>query len=202
MKSILVAICFLMTYASCIQNYKKCLECFYEHRFDGSYFCKSSSICRGKFDTQCRASDIIKDYSGCVEGFQVCKNQTFTNQDFQAEFNHDKTIVPGFGCFLQMDRVANGSYGAMEVTVQEGQDQSNLMLFDDDNREATFSINDSLISYFTGMPYTNDGWKPKKLFIANRAASETASFHYAYMGAMTLKATFLAAAAILAVILN
>ena len=76
------------------------------------------------------------------------------------------------------------------------------MLFDDDNKEATFSINDSLISYFTGMPYANNGWKPKKIFIANRAPTETASFHYKYMGAESLKATVLFATAILLVSLN
>ena len=58
------------------------------------------------------------------------------------------------------------------------------MLFDDDNKDATFSINDSLISYFTGMPFSNNGWKSKKIFIANRAATSTANFHYKYMGAV------------------
>ena len=76
------------------------------------------------------------------------------------------------------------------------------MLFDDDNRDATFSINDSLISYFTGMPYRNDGWLPKKLFIANRAPTETASFNYTYRGAVTLKTALVAASAVLVVSLN
>ena len=93
-----------------------------------------------------------------------------------------------------MDRAANGSYGSVEITVKDGADQNNLMLFDDDNREATFSINDSLISYFTGMPYANDGWLSKKIFIANRAQTETASFHYKYTGAFSLKVSSLVAA--------
>ena len=101
-----------------------------------------------------------------------------------------------------MDRAYNGSYGSIEITVKDAKDQHNLMLFDDDNKDATFSINDSLISYFTGMPFTNNGWKPKKIFIANRAPSTTASFHYKYMGAVSLKATLFGATAILLFSLN
>ena len=65
------------------------------------------------------------------------------------------------------------------------------MLFDDDNKSITFSINDSLTSYFAGMPYFNDGWKPKKIFIANKAATETATFKYTFMGAMMIKSTLI-----------
>ena len=133
---------------------------------------------------------------------QKCKSHTFTNKDFEAFFNFDKTIVPGFGCYIEMDRAYNGSYGSIEITVKDQQDQKNLMLFDDDNTDATFNINDSLISYFTGMKYSNNGWKAKKIFIANRASTATASFHYKYMGAETLKATLFGATAILLFSLN
>ena len=79
----------------------------------------------------------------------------------------------------------------MEISVDNAKAQSNLMLFDDDNKNQTFSLNDKLINFFASMPYTDDGWLPKKVFIANRAAKETATFRYKFMGALALKSTLL-----------
>ena len=67
------------------------------------------------------------------------------------------------------------------------EDQKSLLLFDDDDETMIFKVTDYLVSYMTGMPYSDNGWLTKKIFLANRSDRNVATFSYAYMGAMTTR---------------
>ena len=45
-----------------IPEYKKCLECFYENRFDNSFFCQSSGTCMKSTNTSCSVKDAVTTY--------------------------------------------------------------------------------------------------------------------------------------------
>ena len=66
-------------------------------------------------------------------------------------------------------------------------DQQSLLLFDDDDESMVFKVSDYLVTYLTGMPYSDNGWLSKKIFIANRSDRNVANFVYAYRGAIKTK---------------
>ena len=83
-----------------------------------------------------------------------------------------------------MERTLNGSWGRLQINVTNEEDQKSLLLFDDDDETMIFKVTDYLVTYMTGMPYTDNGWLAKKVFIANRSDRNVANFVYAYMGAL------------------
>ena len=74
--------CMLSTPVSAVDGHKECLECLYEHRKDGNYFCGSTKACLAEEDTRCAIQDMVTDYFGCVGGFEPCQNMTFTSGTF------------------------------------------------------------------------------------------------------------------------
>ena len=92
----------------------------------------------------------------------------FNTSTFQATFNYEKTLVPGFGCYIEMSRTLNGSWGELTVSPNSETDQEKLLLFDDDDKISSFKVSEGLKDYKTGLDYTDVGWLPKKVFIANR----------------------------------
>ena len=85
-----------------------------------------------------------------------------------------------------MERTLNGSWGELFVSPLEDADRENLLLFDDDDKNATFKAEDGLIDYQTGLPYSDRGWLPKKIFIANRSDRQFASFTYTFNSSIKL----------------
>lgn len=51
-------------------------------------------------------------------------------------------------------------------------------------------MTEKVVDYLVGMPYHDDGWKPKKLFIANRNETEAAKFTYSYESSIYKKVSY------------
>ena len=62
-----------------------------------------------------------------MEGFQQCTNVTFTEVSVGQIFEYGFGLPPGHGCFIQIDRFRNGSYGTMQFYF----DDPSIMVFDD-----------------------------------------------------------------------
>ena len=77
---------------------------------------------------------MITDYVGCVNGIEECVTQQFNSSTFQAKFDYNQTLGPGFGCYLEMTRTLNGSWGQVRVNALEPEDADRLLVFDDDDR--------------------------------------------------------------------
>ena len=89
------------------------MECIHDKFEEKYYYCnEAGGSCRAMTDSRCDLGNMIIDYTGCVQGFTPsCVNKTFENNDFQVEEVHTGILVPGFGCFLQVDRTLNGTWG-------------------------------------------------------------------------------------------
>ena len=114
----------------------------------------------------------------------------FNTSTFNARFEFEKTLVMGFGCYMEMSRELNGSWGEMEVRPMEEKDQPMLLLFDDEDTSPKNAA-DKFEEYRVGMEYTDNGWKSKKVFIANRDDRSFASFKYVYQSAVKLNSAIL-----------
>ena len=94
-----------------------------------------------------------------------------------------------------MDRTRNGSWGVLNIDADTVADTNNLILFDDlDRSYAT----DSIQSLTLEMPYADDGWLPRRVFVANHNLLDPASFTYYFESATAIRASLLAVAALAA----
>ena len=106
----------LISFTNAVSNFQGCLLCFNQRFYDQSYFCNTGTgSCKPATDLRCNIGDIITSYKQCVNGFDVCTNKTFTAKDFQASYSFNKTLLPGWGCFLNVDRVLNGTWGLLQI---------------------------------------------------------------------------------------
>ena len=127
------------------------------------------------------------NYAQCVNGFETCENMKFNTSTFQATFNFEKTLVPGFGCFIEISRTLNGSWGELSAKPLSENDKKNLLLFDDTDLSRTWKAADGMQDYKTGMQYTDNGWLSKKVFIANRSERQFATFQYTFNLSLLLR---------------
>ena len=130
---------------------------------------------------------MVMNYGSCVQGFEPCENVTFNSSSFQARYDYEINLVPGYGCYLNMARTQNGSWGQLQINVTNEEDQKSLLLFDDDDETLIYRVTDYLVTYMRGMVYNDNGWLSKKVFIANRSDRNVATFTYAYIGAVRTK---------------
>ena len=79
----------------------------------------------------CDFNDFIMDYTECVEGFEQCTNRTFSVADFGARYDYAKTLAPGWGCFMEVNRDLNGTWGLLKMSVPSAQSQQSLLVFED-----------------------------------------------------------------------
>ena len=112
----------------------------------------------------------------------------FNATSFKAEYNFEYTLVPGHGCWLEMGRTANGSWGALAINVTYEEDIGSLLIYDTDVNSTnveTFSFDkdETWSEFATQMVYADSGWKDKKIFIANRNENAPAYFTYRYNSA-------------------
>ena len=63
-------------------------------------------------------------------------------------------------------------------------DQSSL--FPEDHE---FKLEDKYDKYLAGLPYSDNGWLPRSLFLANRDASKPVYFEYSFESAIHLSAS-------------
>ena len=181
-----------------VYNFNACLKCFHNNFYDLSYYCNmGDGSCKKSSDTRCNVNDMKNSYLECVRGFVPCNNQTFTVNDFLSVRKYSKTLAPGYGCFMNVNRTLNGTWGQLNVTVVEGTSTEDLLIFDEDLPSAV-GQQANLTNYLKPLTYADNGWKPRKIFVVNANAQRSASFVYQYDAAMALKATFLAAVALIA----
>ena len=68
----------------------------------------------------------------CVEAIEPCATMEFNITSFQAQYDFEYTLVPGHGCWLEMTRTANGSWGMLSVNITYEEDEGSLLIYDTD----------------------------------------------------------------------
>ena len=174
---LLTLILALFTPVFAVENYYKCLECFFQNREDFAY-CNTSTDCIGLGDPSCAESDKIHKYYDCPEliNQEQCSNYTFTSENF----NQTEPVVvenilnAGEGCWMQINRTADGSYGTVAIEY----DNQYLYIFDEMVPTYESGMELGLIEEETSL-----GWAPREFFVANGGLMP-ASFKSIYQSAV------------------
>ena len=176
-KFFIVVLALLAGQTSAVENYYKCLECFFENREDFAY-CDSSTECIGVADLTCADSDKILNYFDCPEVInqEQCSNYTFTSENFnQTEpILVDNVLNAGEGCWMQINRTADGSYGTVAIEY----DNQYLYIFDETIPTYESGLELGLIEEATSL-----GWLPRQFFVANGGLMPT-SFKAIYQAGL------------------
>ena len=124
----------LSSLVQAIDNYAQCLACFHQNFYDGHYYCDDpvGGACRGPNDARCDFNNMITDYSQCVRGFENCYSKKFTVNDFNSTTGYETTLVPGYGCYINLDRTFNGTWGELHIKADNNDAKNNLLVFDSD----------------------------------------------------------------------
>ena len=121
-------------------------------------------MCKFANDTQCVASDIIWHPTDCVEVIEPCEVMVFNSSTFQAKFDFEKTLMPGAGCWLNISRERNGSWGLLDINVEIEEDQGNILVFDEAlpiEKAYGFDPDEPVIRFSAAMQYFDEGWSPR-----------------------------------------
>ncbi|CDW76867.1 UNKNOWN [Stylonychia lemnae] len=169
----LVLFAILMSQAQAIAGYDKCMNCFMKNR-TGAFYCASSQQCLPTKSPQCPSNQIILKYTQCVEGFSACQNTTFTSFSINDESYQDFGLLPGYGCFIQIDRLKDGAVGTLKIIF----DDTALKVYDDYNRN--YQSGDQL-----NMPITENGWAARKVLVFN-SGSDPLGFRAVYSQSIRL----------------
>ena len=142
-------------------------------------------------DRGCAENDKILKYSDCPEVInqEQCSDYTFTQDNFnQTEpIIVDNVLNAGEGCWMQINRTAEGSYGTVAIEF----DDQYLYIFD--NYIPTYESGTllGLLEEATAL-----GWAPRKFFAANGGLMPT-SFKAIYnsgIHSLTMSMSLVAAA--------
>ena len=71
---------------------------------------------------------VLRNYQ-CMEGFADCMNMTFTGSSAGTTSSQGYGLLPGYGCYIKIDRLEDGSYGTIKLMY----DDANIKVFDDYN---------------------------------------------------------------------
>ena len=177
-----------------INDYRKCLQCIHEKFEEKFYYCDElGGSCRAQTDSRCDLANIKIDYEDCVQGFSQCTDKLFSNGDFLVRESYNQTLVPGFGCYIEIDRTLNGTWGQLRIKAKDKQAQADLLVFDD-----SLDVQETgLAQYLKGLYYTDNGWLGRKVFIVNSAESRPSTFSYTYEAAKHLAAVTFASIAMM-----
>ena len=95
-----------------------------------------------------------------------CGNYTFTFEDFDKEEPESRafTLNEGVGCWMQIDRVADGSYGVVTIDY----DNPYLLVFDEYDLDYVAGEGLGLVEEPTYI-----GWGPRTFFVANSGLMPT-----------------------------
>ena len=160
-------VAFLAASAMAVDNYQKCLRCFHEHRVD-HFFCEPQAECYDNASWDCAEEDKIKNYWECPQSIDNsrCGNYTFTRDDFEREEEVVGTfsLNEGVGCWMQIDREQDGSYGVAAIDY----DNPYLLVFDDFDLNYEPREPLGLVEESTWM-----GWGPRTFFVANSGLMPT-----------------------------
>lgn len=139
-----------------IPNYQQCLDCFYANRTN-FYYCKSTRQCLPVKSTSCPAKEMVKNNYQCVEGYQLCSNVTFNQNSVGSSNTYGYGLPAGQGCYIQIDRDRNGSYGTVAINF----DDPSIIVFDS-------KVKNYQAGQVLGLPITDYGWGPRKVFVVNK----------------------------------
>ena len=124
----------LLETVDAIYQYKQCLKCFHESTIENPFYCnEGDGSCQKKGSPFCNNADVIGAYYDCVNGFENCNNQTFSVDDFSKQYTYEKNLVPGYGCFMEVDRTLNGTWGQLRIEVPEKDSQEGILIFEETN---------------------------------------------------------------------
>ena len=99
-----------------INDFKQCLECIHDNFEEEYYYCdERGGSCRPSGDMRCEILNMYHDYVDCVNVVEDCATKMMTNGDFNSYEEHEIVLVPGHGCFMEIDRALNGSWGQLRV---------------------------------------------------------------------------------------
>uniref|UniRef100_A0A7S3N273 Uncharacterized protein n=1 Tax=Strombidium inclinatum TaxID=197538 RepID=A0A7S3N273_9SPIT len=90
-----------------------------------------------------------------------------------------------------MSRALNGSWGQVRVEIADEDEVERLLVFDDElfeQEEVSFLLNDTYNNYLAGLPYSDNGWGDRILFLANRDSEGTVYFEYTFESGLKLTA--------------
>ena len=150
-----------------VDNYQKCLKCFHENRI-GFFFCEPNAECYPDASWDCAEEDKIKDFVQCPQEIDNtrCGNYTFTKEDFEKEEPEVRafTLNEGVGCWMQIDREFDGSYGIATIDY----DNPYLLVFDEYDLEYEAGEGLGLVEEPTYI-----GWGPRTFFVANSGLMPT-----------------------------
>ena len=158
---IIFTMAILVGQTSAVENYYKCLECFKENRED-FYYCNPTALCMPASDFDCGESDKVMSYYDCpnVINQEQCTDYTFTRDNFdQVEPIVEANVLnAGEGCWMQIDREPDGSYGTVAIEY----DNRYIYIFDEFIPTYESGIELGLLEEATAL-----GWTPRKFFVAN-----------------------------------
>ena len=129
MRAILIlalAVCLIIPSVHAVSDYLDCLNCFYANR-TAYYFCQSTRQCLPLRSQACPQSQMVTKKDLCLNGFQACTNVTFTQYSVGQTLTSGYSLAPGTGCYIQINRLNNGSTGSLAVSYS---DPTSIMVFD------------------------------------------------------------------------
>eukprot|EP00347_Sterkiella_histriomuscorum_P001589 403371447 len=115
-----------------IQTYDKCIDCLSKNR-TGAYYCQTNQMCLPTKSPQCATSQMVLKYHQCVEGFAACQNMTFTEYSAGQTQEQGYGLLPGYGCFIKIDRLETGTIGSVQIIF----DDPAIKIIDDYNKKYT-----------------------------------------------------------------
>ena len=115
---------------------------------------------------------------------EACESRQFNSSTFQGSFGYQKTLRAGVGCYIDMSRTYNGSWGQVDIVVPYDEEADSLLIFDPNFEPGTkFTLEDSYKEYKTGLVYSDNGWLDKRIFLANKDPINTVYVEYTFEGA-------------------
>ncbi|CDW81061.1 UNKNOWN [Stylonychia lemnae] len=173
-----------------LPNYSQCLDCFYTNRTN-AYFCQSSLQCLGIKNPNCPSNQIVLKNYQCIEGYAECQNFTFTSLSPGTVYQNSVGLLPGYGCFIQIDRLFDGGYGTLQITFEN----PSVLVFDEYNKQ--YQSNDQL-----GLILNEDGWGPRKVFVVNSDPDSILGFTAVYSQGIISKINLIATTALVMIVLS
>ncbi len=99
---------------------------------------------------------IFKNYN-CLQGYEQCGNVTFTDLSVGQLTTSQYGLLPGYGCYVQINRLLSGTVGTLQITFT---DPTSILVFD--NYDLNYTSGDTLV-----MPLADYGWAPRTVLVVN-----------------------------------
>ncbi len=98
----------------------------------------------------------------CIIGLSNCIDVTYDSDSYNTSATYGFSLLPGYGCNIEINRYDNGSYGTMEFTWSD----PNILMFDSMLEQVESGT-------VLGMPVVSYGWAPRSVFVVNSGTAAT-----------------------------